>query len=378
VTGLAIGASLLPAPAAHHGLTLGAARARLARRELVAVDRTQPDLPHYDLTFTRAQARALRRLPGGKGFAYAGPALDVQTDRQLRVVLTLTPRGSLRTFRGPPADTSQPSFPIHAAFYYAWYPEAWTRGTTYPYTLFHPSLDYYDADDPHVVRSQIDAMLYAHLDAGIYSWFGEFGSPDTDARFWRYLAAARTTPFRWAIYYEPEGYGDPSIARIHADLEYIRDSYASQPAYLKVGGRFVVFVYGDAHDSCATADRWRAADSGIDAYLVLKAFAGYATCASQPDAWHQYSASLAEYELPSSAFMISPGFDEDSEATPRLSRTLTGWRQSIADMTASGLPWELVLTFNEWAEGTAVEAAREWETPSGYGAYLDALHDGLP
>ena len=46
------------------------------------------------------------------------------------------------------------------------------------------------------------------------------GSP---VRFGRYLAAARTTPFRWAIYYEREGYANPSVETIRADLEYIRD-----------------------------------------------------------------------------------------------------------------------------------------------------------
>jgi hypothetical protein len=34
-----------------------------------------------------------------------------------------------------------------------------------------------------------------------------------------------------------------------------------------------------------------------------------------------------------------------------------------------------VTTFNEWGEGTAVESATEWASPSGYGAYLDALHN---
>jgi hypothetical protein len=43
-------------------------------------------------------------------------------------------------------------------------------------------------------------------------------------------------------------------------------------------------------------------------------------------------------------------------------------------MVASGEPWQLVTTFNEWGEGTAVEAAEEWSSPSGYGQYLDALH----
>jgi hypothetical protein len=44
-------------------------------------------------------------------------------------------------------------------------------------------------------------------------------------------------------------------------------------------------------------------------------------------------------------------------------------------MIASAAPFQLVTSFNEWGEGTAVESAQEWASASGYGAYLDALHD---
>jgi hypothetical protein len=44
-------------------------------------------------------------------------------------------------------------------------------------------------------------------------------------------------------------------------------------------------------------------------------------------------------------------------------------------MVASREPWQLVTTFNEWGEGTAVESASEWSSASGYGAYLDVLHN---
>ena len=47
-------------------------------------------------------------------------------------------------------------------------------------------------------------------------------------------------------------------------------------------------------------------------------------------------------------------------------------------MVASHAYLQLVTTVNEWGEGTAVESAREWATPSGHGAYLDALHELLP
>ena len=44
-------------------------------------------------------------------------------------------------------------------------------------------------------------------------------------------------------------------------------------------------------------------------------------------------------------------------------------------MVASGEPWQLVTTFNEWGEGTSVESAVEWASASGYGQYMDVLHN---
>ena len=126
------------------------------------------------------------------------------------------------------------------------------------------------------------------------------------------------------------------------------------------------------------AERWRDANATVGAYLVLKAFPGYRDCAAQPDAWHQYSGDQAEYGLLPDSFMIAPGFDEVQEPQPRLPRDLERWRQDISDMVASQARWQLVISFNEWPEGTSVESGQEWATPSGYGAYLDALHDGIP
>jgi hypothetical protein len=56
-----------------------------------------------------------------------------------------------------------------------------------------------------------------------------------------------------------------------------------------------------------------------------------------------------------------------------LARDVDRWYQNVSDMMASGEPWQLITTFNEWGEGTAVEPATEWQSDSGYGEYLDAL-----
>ncbi|MGZ4409883.1 MAG: hypothetical protein ACXVY6_14040, partial [Gaiellaceae bacterium] len=83
-------------------------------------DTTQPDRPEYQLTFSPRAAKALRH-----GFVYAGSAHDAITDTDVPVRFTFVRPGRITRFQGPTADTTQPAFPIRAAFYYAWYPEAW-------------------------------------------------------------------------------------------------------------------------------------------------------------------------------------------------------------------------------------------------------------
>lgn len=300
-------------------------------------------------------------------------------DDRTTIVLRVTASnvgGSVTADSQPTAAVSdpQPSFPIRAAFYYPWFPEAWNQQGLDPFTHYNPSLGFYDSSATDVIEQHIQSMEYGNIQAGIASWWGQ-GTP-TDLRFPALLSTTDSlgSSLRWAIYYEPEGQGDPTVSQITDDLTYIRDSYASDPAYLRIDGRFVVFVYADPLDGCSMADRWQQANT-VDAYVVLKVFPGYHNCTSQPDGWHQYGPAIAESSQAGYSFTISPGFYKANESSPRLTRDLTRWNQNIQDMISSGAPFQLITTFNEWGEGTPVESAEEWATPSGYGAYLDALHN---
>jgi hypothetical protein len=270
----------------------------------------------------------------------------------------------------PKPDPAALGLPLRAAFYYPWFPEGWSQQGLTPFTHYHPTLGWYDSSRA-VVRQQIAAMQYGNIQAGIASWWGQ-GSR-TDQGMAGLLADTTGTGFRWAVYYEPEGQGDPSVSQLQADLAYLNGRYASDPGYLRLNGRFVVFVYAQSADGCNMADRWKQANT-VGAYIVLKVFEGYAACSSQPDAWHQYAPAGAADSQAGQSFSISPGFFKANELMPRLARDPARWAQNVRDMVASRAPFQLVTTFNEWGEGTAVESATEWATASGYGAYLDALH----
>ena len=262
--------------------------------------------------------------------------------------------------------------PIRATFYYPWFPEAWDQSGINPFTHYHPSAGFYNGASSSVVAAQIKAMQYGKISVGIASWWGQ-GS-QTDAKMPTLLSTAAGTGFRWAIYYEPEGSSDPSVAQIASDLRYINSHYASDRSLYKINGKPVVFVYAQPADACGMASRWSQANASGADYVILKVFPGFAGCAGKPDAWHQYSPAVADDHQAGYSYTISPGFWLTT-STVRLPRDLARWQQSVRNMVASREPWQLVTTFNEWGEGTAVESATEWSSASGYGAYLDVLHN---
>ncbi len=250
---------------------------------------------------------------------------------------------------------------IRAAFFYPWYPESW-----YPSIHFTPTLGApYNSSAPGVIAYQVAAMEYAHIEVAIASWWGP--GTATDQRIPLLLDAAAGTGLKWALYYEP-GPGTQA-----ADLAYIYSHYAANPDYEHFDGRPVLFVYSRSVASCADAANWVTVNAGRF-YLDLQVFAGYRSCAVQPDQWHQYAPVERQDEQAGHSFSVSPGFWLYSSTTPLLDRDPVAFTQAVQAMVASGEPWQLVTTWNEWGEGTAVEDAVQWQSADGYGQYVDILH----
>ncbi len=264
----------------------------------------------------------------------------------------------------PPAASPSggaPDLPIRAAFFYPWYPESW-----YPSSHFTPTLGApYDSSAPDVLAYQVAAMEYAHVEVAIASWWGQ-GTP-TDARIPLLLGAAAGTALKWALYYEP-GPGTQA-----ADLTYIYTRYAANPQYEHFDGKPVLFVYSRSVASCADAASWVSLNAGRF-YLDLQVFGGYQSCAIQPDQWHQYAPAERQDEQAGHSFSVSPGFWLYSSATPLLARDPVAFTQAVQEMVASAEPWQLITTWNEWGEGTAVEDAVQWQSADPYGQYVDILH----
>ena len=151
---------------------------------------------------------------------------------------------------------------------------------------------------------QFGKMAEAKLEVAISSWWGPGErSDDNFGYILKDVMKRSDNPYpnlRWSLYYEDESNSDPTVAKIVSDLNYIADNYATEPAYFKVGGKPVLFVYSTSSDSAGMVQRWNTAktQAKLPFYVVLKLFSGYKTINPQPDSWHQYGPATCERASP--------------------------------------------------------------------------------
>lgn len=275
----------------------------------------------------------------------------------------------------PPTGSGQAplldvQLPSRAAFVYQWFPTTWTVSGAH--VSYRPINGYYSSDDQAVMDDHIRQLDWGKFEVAIASWWGP-NSHNEQARVPLALnrTAALGSNLKWALYYEDEGFGNPSLATVRSDLAYIKARYTNHSSYARVAGKPVLFVYNADDTTCAVADKWRQA--APEFYVVLKVMPGWNSCAAQPQGWHQYGPASPTHNIGNS-YSISPGYTRADGVGPRLARDPARWSQNIRSQVASGKAWQLVTTFNEWGEGSSVEEAREWETVN-RGVYLDALHN---
>jgi hypothetical protein len=320
---------------------------------------------------------------------------------------TTTTSSTATTLPGQSSTTSttQPSTKISfGAFYYPWYgssDDSWKHwngpaknGVVYnaPKTWysrylpdrengqFDPSNDLYDSNQWDTVHWQLELMNRAGIQFVISSWngIGDY----SDIAFRRILLDYMKRPdnpypsLLWTVYYEAEGFRDPSESDIKNDLNWIINNYCNDPNYFKIDGKCVIFVYGDPNDGPGYVTRWADVRNSLgNVFIVLKVFPGFENYASWVDGWHQYApANRYEEHLPYSAF-ASPGFSQPDNPDPNvkeLKRDVNEFRDAVAKLKASGARFKLIETWNEYHEGTQVEPAQPVKLNSNTGLYESA------
>jgi hypothetical protein len=349
---------------------------------------------------TQPVALSLTGLPVGASASFSPSTISAGQNSVLTISTSISvpPATSSLTVTGTGTSTSQSiQIPvtvntpaaIRGAFYYPWFPEAWTQQGQNPFTNYTPTRGFYSTDTA-TVTAQIADMQYGDITIGIASWFGP--GTTTDKHWPALMQAAKGTGFAWAPYYEPEGISNPAPQQIADDLHYIESTYGGAGSALASlpGQGMPVFVYNaddlTTAEGCGTVDRWNQARQllqqqyGESVYIDLKVFPGYTTCAGTPmiNGWHQYGPASAVQDFPNapgdSAYSISPGYWKSGApygTAPFLVRDRARWQANIAGMNASGAKWQLITTYNEWGEGTAIESSSGCAKAAPAGAYCD-------
>jgi len=302
--------------------------------------------------------------------------------------------------------------PIEAkvlAFYYPWYGTPWVSGAWIHWNegdhdpdiigpggrrdigaTNYPARDVYDSNDPAVLDAHIADAEAAGIDAFIASWWGV--GDFTDQAFAALLdrIEARGSTVRACPYYE--NVPGESAENALADLLFILDQYGTREAFFRVDGRPVLFIYGRAMGQLSsgdwnwiieqvrlTHDAFFSADASVHSASAPGAFEAvhfYNPCGlidQGQDMEALYSSFVFQARLKGnySAITVIPGYDDSNIGRPNpiivprhdglLYENLWSWA------IQAGPHWVLITSYNEWHEGSEIEASLEYG-----GDYVDA------
>jgi glycoprotein endo-alpha-1,2-mannosidase len=285
-------------------------------------------------------------------------------------------------------------------FYYTWYgtPEhfgKWvhwkdidTENRDIGTSLNYPTLGAYDSLDPEVIAGHIDMAKECGIDGFITTWWRQGGI--SDLAMPKLLDAAAERDFEVTIYWEtvPEK-PEARLEKAVDDLAYVLENYGGHPAFLKVNGKPVIFVYGRIMNTVESGE-WPAIVSrvrqryGKDFALIAD---GYKTPNARLfDGIHVYNIArpvsekspeeirtwargsfegaveLARSQGKISCLTIIPGYNDTKNRTPGLNAERHDgqtyevlWEEAIA----ADPDWVLITTWNEWHEGSEIEPSDE-------------------
>ncbi len=273
----------------------------------------------------------------------------------------------------------------------------------------------YDSRDPARIRTQLGQARAAGLDGLAVSWWGSEREEALGlAALFRHASDAGLV---LAPYYETGDLRQRGALGVASDLETLVARHGRDPAWLRVAGVPVVFLYASHRLRPPTweAVRSRLAAKGVRLFLVADApspewLAARPDWLGQFDALHVYTpvvflargrdvgqtyetfASLARAAGRAFVPAVAPGFDDRQVRQPGTVVDRAGgatydqtWRAALSVDPA----WVLVSSWNEWHEGSEIEpsvehgrryldATRRWAELFRRGAGAARLDGGSP
>jgi hypothetical protein len=268
------------------------------------------------------------------------------------------------------------------AFYYNWFDEnSWAPGRV-------PDLprEPYVSRDRGAMSRQIDQAKAAGIDAFVVSWYGpSTANNQTETNLRAMLDEAAARGFRVAVDLEVTSPFLRNSGDVQAALRTLLATHAQHPAYLRSGGRPVIFFWRQQRFDINTWAAIRAAvdpdhnsvwiEEGVDV-TPLRVFDGHHlySVTWNPPTDLSYTANkfarrvrdvAARLGVPKVyVATVMPGYDDrktgrgNAFAVSREGGAYyeRSWRAAIA----SAPDWVVITSFNEWPEGTYIEPSQAY------------------
>jgi glycoprotein endo-alpha-1,2-mannosidase len=246
----------------------------------------------------------------------------------------------------------------------------------------YPTSGAYDSTDGRVIQRHFQLLKAAGVDAIACSWWG----PDdfTHSALKVLLPFARQQHIQLCLYIERVNQSEPKAVsdEILAALEGVGEN----PAYLKVNGKPVVFLYAAALDRL-DMERWREVVECLKTRVFFVAEGATIDRADAFDGLHLNNPALSLAGLPHEQVVLSnrmfqemlvqaarakrrlavatvfPGFNNRKVASPGF--FIDRWQGRLyADIWESVLElepdWVFIRSFNQWHDGTEIEPSLEY------------------
>jgi hypothetical protein len=261
------------------------------------------------------------------------------------------------------------------AFYYAWYDD---KTWTYDKVPDMPLAPYRSADRATIER-QVREARDAGIDAFVQSWYGPGENP-TESNFSTLLDVAQANGMRATVHFET---GSPFMSSLQSaigGLSHLHNVHAQHPAFLRYGGKPVVFFWRQQRYSLETWAAVRAqVDPGHDAIWIAEgdnpAWLGVF------DGLHFYSITwpvntnplyndtkmrkrVDQYVAQHGGRKLwvataMPGYNDTHVAertqTYAYPRSPDYYRSTWQAAIASNPDMVVITSYNEWCEGTMIE-----------------------
>ena len=254
-----------------------------------------------------------------------------------------------------------------------------------------PAYGAYDSHDPAVVERQVVAARAAGITGFIASWWGPGSFEDRGMPL--LLAAAAKHGLTVSAYYEKIA-GEDAASRIKSavdDIDYLLARYGGEKAWLRAGGKPVLFVYGRALRELSPAD-WQqviaqvrrdnpggvvlVADSLDRRFVSL--FDGASTYNITGQTQHKSPPEIRTWAHAAYPRMVAtagpgkistvtviPGYDDRNTGRPPPRPVTDRWggetyRVLWQEAIAAAPDYVLITSWNEWHEGSEIEPSTEY------------------